>query len=432
MSVSASDVSRLGSSRECDLHVVPALMKADSNLIVSGTHAVLDGEPEPRHTKTAVVVEEVKDATAFAALRPHWNDLLRASSSDNPFLTWEWQHTWWNHLRESSALRVLLVRADAELVAIAPLRLVTSPWHRFSRLELLGTGHAGSDYLDLIIRRGRETESVTALAQYFEAQQLCLRFNHLSPSSLAAQLSAALATDGWISASADDGACPIIPLAGHTFDSYLATLGSSHRANVRRRIKAVGQQFDIRFDRVITHRERQDALTALATWSERRWKDAGGSTAFITPAVRAFQDRVTARAFEQGWLLMYVLRLNDEAAAVMYGFHYGRRFYFYQHGFDDRYKAQSLGLVLMGLTIRAVIDEGAREFDMLWGVEPYKFLWAREVSALQRIELFPPTIAGALQRRAIEVRRKAGTLTRQFLSMKKAASAGSHPTLTNR
>jgi CelD/BcsL family acetyltransferase involved in cellulose biosynthesis len=414
------------------LHVVRALINTEPNLIVSGKHAALDIEQEPRRAGTAVVVDEVKDAGSFAALRPHWNELLRDSVSNNPFLTWEWQYTWWNHLRDSSALRVIVVRAGDELIAIAPLRVVTSPWHRFSRLEFLGTGHAGSDYLDVIVRRGWEPESVTALARYFKGQQLCLRFNHLSRGSLAAQLGAALATEGWISAPADDGACPIISLGGHTFDSYLATLGSSHRANVRRRIRAIGQQFDMRLDRVTAHRERQDALAALAAWSERRWKDAGGSTAFITPAVRAFQDQVTARALEQGWLLMYVLRLNDKAAAVMYGFHYGRRFYFYQHGFDDRYRAQSLGLVLMGLTIRAVIDEGAREFDMLWGVEPYKFLWAREVSALQRIELFPRTVAGTLQRRAIEVRRKAGTLTRHFLSMKKAASPGSHPTLTNR
>jgi CelD/BcsL family acetyltransferase involved in cellulose biosynthesis len=409
--------------------MVRALIK-EPNLIVSGQHAALDVEPDPR--RAPLVVEEVKDATAFAALRPHWNELLHASSSDNPFLTWEWQNTWWNDLRESSALHLILVRAGDELIAIAPLRLLTSPWHRFSRLEFLGTGHAGSDYLDLIVRRGREQESITALARYFNARQLCLRLNHLSPSSVAGQLGGALATDGWISTAAEDGACPIIPLAGQTFDSYLATLGSSHRANVRRRIRAIGQQFDMRLDRVVTHTERRDALSDLAVWSERRWADAGGSTAFITPAVRAFQDHVTARALDQRWLLMYVLRLNGEAAAVMYGFHYGRRFYFYQHGFDDRYKAQSLGLVLMGLTVRAVIDEGAREFDMLWGVEPYKFLWARELSALQRIELFPPTIAGTLQRRAIEVRRKAGTLTRQFLTMKKAVSAGSHPTLTIR
>jgi CelD/BcsL family acetyltransferase involved in cellulose biosynthesis len=140
----------------------------------------------------------------------------------------------------------------------------------------------------------------------------------------------------------------------------------------------------------------------------------------MTPAVHAFQEQVTERALEQGWLLMYVLRLSGKAVAVMYGFNYGGRFYFYQHGFDDRYKPQSLGLVLMGLTIHAVIDEGAREFDMLWGVEPYKFLWAREVCVLQRIELFPPNIGGTLHRHALEIRRKAGTLTRHILSIGKA------------
>ena len=90
--------------------------------------------------------------------------------------------------------------------------------------------------------------------------------------------------------------------------------------------------------------------------------------------------------------------------------------------------------MLMGLTVRAVIDEGAREFDMLWGVEPYKFLWAREVSTLQRIELFPRTIAGTLQRRAIEFRRSAGKLRRQLLSSSAIpnASAASSPASVRR
>ena len=67
-----------------------------------------------------------------------------------------------------------------------------------------------------------------------------------------------------------------------------------------------------------------------------------------------------------------------------------------------------VGLVLMGLSIRAAIDEGAGEFDMLWGTEPYKFLWARETRLLQRIELFPTHLGGTLHRHAIGARRSAG------------------------
>jgi hypothetical protein len=49
----------------------------------------------------------------------------------------------------------------------------------------------------------------------------------------------------------------------------------------------------------------------------------------------------------------------------------------------------------MGLTIRAAIDEGAAEFDMLWGVEPYKFLWARDRRELRNIQSFPRASAAA-------------------------------------
>jgi CelD/BcsL family acetyltransferase involved in cellulose biosynthesis len=364
-------------------------------------------------------VECIDDAWRFTALRPRWNELLRASDADNPFLTWEWLHTWWTHLGGTDRLRLIVVRAGDQLVAIAPLRLAGRPRAWFPRLEFLGTGHAGSDYLDLIVRRGREAESLPALARYLSSPPQALRLERLPSGSLSAQLAAQLAAspDGWASSTAPDGTCPIVPLAGHTFDSYLATLGSSHRANVRRRLKALRQRFDVRFDRVTAEAERREMLAALEAFHDRRWRNQGGSTAFETPGVRRFQDEATRRALELGWLRMYVLRLDGAIAAVMYGAMYGGRFYFYQHGFDDRYQAHSVGLVLMALTVQAALDEGAREFDMLWGVEPYKFLWAREARALQRIELFPVDLGGTLHRRAVQAQRGVRRLARHVLSL---------------
>ena len=72
---------------------------------------------------------------------------------------------------------------------------------------------------------------------------------------------------------------------------------------------------------------------------------------------------------------MYVLTARWRCRRRHVRLHYGGRFYFYQHGYDERYAAHSVGLVLMALTIRAAIDEGAHEFDMLWGTESYKSLW---------------------------------------------------------
>ena len=40
-----------------------------------------------------------RDETGFAALRQEWNALLARTRFDTLFLTWEWQSTWWTHLR---------------------------------------------------------------------------------------------------------------------------------------------------------------------------------------------------------------------------------------------------------------------------------------------------------------------------------------------
>src|SRR5688500_8742163 len=112
----------------------------------------------------------------------------------------------------------------------------------------------------------------------------------------------------------------------------------------------------------------------------------------------------------------------------MYGFSYAELFYFYQHGHDAAHAPQSVGLALMALTIRAATEEGASEFDMLWGAEPYKALWAREARVLQRADLFPLRLRGAVHRHAVAVQRGVSQLARRVLSLgSPGAVRGSEP-----
>jgi CelD/BcsL family acetyltransferase involved in cellulose biosynthesis len=375
----------------------------------SGTAVRLPSAPETIH------VECIDHLWGLTALRPQWNELLRASAADGVFLTWEWLHAWWTHLHGAAAMKMVAVREGDALIAIAPLMITAGAVPGFSRCEFLGTGHAGSDYLDVIVRIGHETEALRAVAGFLTTRQMTLRLDHLPEASLGAQLAERLVSDGWGASVAPDGVCPLIPLAGHTWDSYLATLGSAHRANVRRRLRTVDQQFRMRFAQVTSEASRRDALEALVGFHERRFGADGGSTAFLTPALRAFHDDATRRALDGGWLRMYVLWLDDVPAAVMYGFLYNRQFSFYQHGFDDRYGRHSVGLVLMALTIRAAIDEGAQAFDLLWGAEPYKRLWARETRTLRQIQLFPPDAVGRMRQCAVTARRRLRSLARRVV-----------------
>jgi CelD/BcsL family acetyltransferase involved in cellulose biosynthesis len=311
---------------------------------------------------------------------------------------------------------VIAAYSGNRLIALAPLMAARSRLGLFSQLEFLGTGYAGSDYLDFIVAPEYEDEAIRSIAQSLTECGLALNLNHLPPSSSAVRVADDLHRQAWSSARRHIAICPYIPLSGHTWESYLATRGASHRANFRRRFKALSERFGLRFERVTSEQQRAVALAALVRFHDERWKHRGGSTAFPSASLRAFHDDASRRALESGWLRMYVLHLEDAPAAVMYGFASNRRFYFYQHGFDDRYRPHSIGLVLMGLSIRTAIDDGELEFDMLYGDEPYKSLWASERRSLSQLHLFPSRVSGSLHHRFVEAERRLRTVVSRLRS----------------
>jgi CelD/BcsL family acetyltransferase involved in cellulose biosynthesis len=360
-------------------------------------------------------VELIDTTDGFERLLQPWSELLQASDSNGPFLSPEWLHAWWTHLGESGHPQLFTVHDGDLLAGIAPFQLVRGPLGVLPRLEFLGLGFAGSDYLDVIVRRGCEAETARALADTLEASGRVLLLRHVRPTSMIVRLADHLTRSGWTAWCLEDGLCPVIVLQGQSWDSYLASLGRSHRANFRRRLRALTAKFTVVFERVQSDSDRRAALASLIRFHDERF--GARDCAFLTPALRAFHDEATRRMLEGGCLRMYVLRLDGVPVGIMYGFMQAERFYFYQHGFDRSYEPFSVGLVLMGLTIRAAIDEGAIEFDMLYGTEPYKWLWAREQRALTRVQLFPPNVTGLLHRRTIEGERSMRMAARRVLTL---------------
>lgn len=372
--------------------------------------------PQAHHANTAhgvITADVIRDHQAYNDLIGAWDSLLVQSGSATPFLKAAWVDAWRRHVIGGHSLHVIAVREHGQLVALAPLMRTGGGLSLSDRLEFLGNGPAGSDYLDILHRDGDDAP-LDAIAASLHAQQLPLHLDHLPPSSRAERLATRLERLGWTALRSTPDVCPFIDLTGHTWESYLDSLGSAHRANVRRRTRALDAAFRVQFAPVESQHGRREALECLIRFSEQRWKTRGGTTAFPGPTLVAFHHAITRRAMAEGWLRLYTLTLNGRIAAVMYGFSLDGVFYFYQHGFDQAHAQYSVGLVLMARTIRAAIDDGHREFDMLYGHEPYKDLWARQHRPLFRLQLFPPRITGRLLRRQAETRRALRVVAQQL------------------
>jgi CelD/BcsL family acetyltransferase involved in cellulose biosynthesis len=365
------------------------------------------------------MVEMLTQAEEFEHLRSEWDELLSSSPSDSVFLTWEWMFTWWKHLSGRRRLSILTVRSAGQLIAIAPLARRPPDFGRlapFSALEFLGTGVVGSDYLDLIVRAGREQDALAALAGHLAQGQIMLGLSQVRKgSSLALDLAGRIEQHGWGMSDATTSVCPYIDLAGRTWESYLAGLGSSHRANLNRRLRNLNRGSVLTFVEACNEGERREFLTHLIALHTLRRREMGGSETFQTPGLLAFHEEFTRLALQRGWLRLFLLHLNERPVAALYGLRYGRTFYFYQSGFDPAYAKQSVGLVAMGLTIRKALEEGAAEFDLLHGDETYKSLWTRQHRAIGRLEVYPPRVMGAIQKGMTEFGRGARRLARRAM-----------------
>jgi len=366
------------------------------------------------------MLQVIDNRIEFEELREEWNELLAASASAGFFLTHEWLLTWWKHLGGRRRLRLMIVREDGRLLAIAPVA-VSPPSARIllplSRTEFLGTGSVGSDHLDLIVRKGREDDALEELGARLTLDKRMIHLDQVRDGvSAVSILTSRLRARGWRLAQTAGGLCPFVELSGLTWDTYLAGLGREHRYAFRRKLKAVSSRFELRFEEIRSEDRRREALPILVELHENRWWRKGESEAFCTPALRAFHDEISRLALERGCLRLQILWLDDRPAAAIYGFVHGGVFSFYQSGFDSAFSDWSVGLVAMGLSIKSALEEGAKEYDLLHGSEKYKFHWAARTRELRRWDMYPPRGRGLACRMIVSTSRAARRGARRIVS----------------
>jgi CelD/BcsL family acetyltransferase involved in cellulose biosynthesis len=362
--------------------------------------------------------EIIDTSEQFMALRCEWDALLRRSVSDSVFLTHEWLSSWWKHLAEDRNLSILTAREGNELIGVLPL---ASRRARLTRmmprcLELLGSGVIGSDYLDAIVTGGREVEVMDAFASRLDDRATMLQLSQLrGQDHLLSRLAQRLHSNNWAVDEAKVNVCPFIDLRGHTWETYVGSLGPHVRKGIKRCLRNLPRNFEYRTECVETPVDAQRALDVIIRLHKKRWTGGRHSEAFHSEPVNAFHREFVDLAASRGWLRLLIVYLNDQPAGALYGLRYGPTFYFYQSGFDPAFSKHSVGVATMAVAIQRAIEEGVLEYDFLHGDEEYKFHWAREARNLMRIELHPPRARAWIYKQAMDCNRAARQMAKRVL-----------------
>ena len=307
----------------------------------------------------------------FDTLKPEWNALLHNSTADTPFLTHEWQCTWWACLCEGE-LFVITVRDSGALVGIAPLFIL--PGQR-RLLRLIGSVDA-SDYLDLIAVRGREREvfdaMLDALAQSNEWDSLDL-YNVPAASTTRLILPDLAAERRWTFTEETQVVCPIITLPA-TFEDYIQSLDKKERHEMRRKLRR-GEGTEGLTWYAITGDDQSHNLDIEAeAFIDLMMKSRSDKSDFMTDRMRRFFHQMIQATHDGGFLHLSFLEVQGVKAATYLSFDYGQKRLVFNSGLETTgFQALSAGIVLVARMIEDAIGRGYTEFDFLRGDEQYKY-----------------------------------------------------------
>jgi CelD/BcsL family acetyltransferase involved in cellulose biosynthesis len=333
-------------------------------------------------------IETIRSAEAWTALSTEWNALLEVSHNNVPFLTYEFQRAWWQHLGggewKEAELHILAGRnEEGKLVGLAPLFRTQQGGRRV--LHFIGS-HEIADFLDLIARppdlAAFAAAVVAALAADTECDEAQL-YNLLDSSATQAALQTAAASAGLQFAVETLQPSPYIQLPA-SYEAYLASLDSKQSHELRRKQrKAARSAVAISIETVSAAGE-LDA--ALADFFRLMTQEADKDN-FLTPPMRAQMDAVARAAFAGGWLQLFFLKAGDERIAGYMNFDYGNRIWGYNAGFDNSFASLSPGWLVMGEMIQWCIAQGREAFDFMRGGEEYKYRFGGVDRFVQKVTL---------------------------------------------
>lgn len=332
--------------------------------------------------------------TAFLEIHKDWTNLFKQTNCV-PFLSYEWISAWLEKLAENRQIYLLRAVRHGELIGILPLCLQTKKVFglKFRQLGFLGEEIGGADYLDLIAKDENKAEIWTSIFEFLQNEKSfdSINLENLGQNSETISILENLceANKSFRFKAVASSVCPQINLDSD-WESVLNQ--SKRKDNFKRRLKKLEKVEGFEFRSVTDKNEISAAFERFAVLHEKRWEKDGGSEATGLPQLMAFHRAVVEDLAEKDLVRFDEIWAEGECRASVYGLDKGKTFYYYNAGYDLDWANMSVGMVLIGLSIRAAISRGNTTYDFLRGEENYKFDWSNSQENLVTIKLNRPNL----------------------------------------
>ncbi|MCP2335165.1 GNAT family N-acetyltransferase [Actinomadura rupiterrae] len=326
------------------------------------------------------------DDTAWDALHADWNELYERSGA-TPFQSLDWNIAWWRHYGRPGRLRLVTVRRDGRLVALAPLTLCRQYGHRV----LMPLAAAQSDHTDVLIDREHAAIAADRLAGALLAEPgwSVLDFPEVMPNG-----AVGLLAERWTRLRRREPSSVCLQLPACAPGEFAARFPRRTAGKVRarlRKIEALGLEI-----RQVAATESERAIGEMLHLHERQWQGRGINTEHLQPRFAAMLADAAASMIPSGRAVLTEYRRDDRVVAsdlVVVGADWVGA---YLYGAEpDLRNAMDVSLMLLSNDLRLASGLGRQSLSLLRGQEDYKLKWQPTLVQNERVVLCRSALAAS-------------------------------------
>ena len=376
-----------------------------------------------------IKVECIDNTEDLLGLESEWHELFEADSRCCLTMNWDWQLTWWEVFGELGELRVLTARDDAGmLVGLLPMyvqHVRAAGLVPMCRLELLGRGEPESDeicsdYLDMIVRPGRENEVVRTMLDFLSTSMRNdfdeVWLTSLAEDSRLVNVVPALALQTGL-------ACEVLPRSRcvviefpDSYETLLASFRPRLRWQIRRDRRKLQELGKLEYRLLSSGPEADAAYRTFIELHQQRWNYTGRPGCFASARFTAFHKKLRRRWNGTDRIRILLASLDGRAFAGTWEFADRDTLLAYQTGWDPSFSQKNIspGLLVQGLTFEQGIAHGFRHYDFLEDATPHKQRFSPRLRSTFSVRLTPPTLKAKAARSARKLRQTLGAVRRRM------------------
>lgn len=306
-------------------------------------------------------------------LKKHWQEIY-SKNNYCPQSSYEWISIWWKYFsKKSRKLFIVTVEENNAIIGIGPFMIEKNFF--LKELKFIGTGL--TDFHEFLVVHGREESTLSIILNYIlnKNNYDIINLEQIADNS---RLFHILKKNSQFK-KREMIKCPIVNFNSSTWEKYFKYFSRNFRRDWTKKYNRLSREGKLQLIKLKTIKDKMECLGKMFKLHIKRWESKDYASKLSQENIRKFISRLVLEIPE---ISIYILLYNNEIISYRLGFTKRGVYYAWNSSYDEKYHSYSIGIILLGLIIKDLIENNYQKINFMRGNYNYKRRWMTDEETL--------------------------------------------------